>query len=54
MLLYPAALLLCFLPFLLCAEDYYKLLDITKSASDRDIKRAYRTLSKRYHPDKNP
>lgn len=46
--------LLCMLPLAMCAEDYYKLLDIDRSASDRDIKRAYRTLSKRYHPDKNP
>jgi DnaJ-related protein SCJ1 len=43
-----------FLPLVLCAEDYYRLLDLDKSASDRDIKRAYRTLSKKYHPDKNP
>jgi DnaJ-related protein SCJ1 len=38
----------------LCAEDYYKTLEVDKSASERDIKRAYRTLSKKYHPDKNP
>lgn len=37
-----------------CAEDFYKLLGIDKSASERDIKRAYRLLSKKYHPDKNP
>ncbi|EFW15653.1 DnaJ domain-containing protein [Coccidioides posadasii str. Silveira] len=46
--------LLFLLPFTLCAEDYYKVLGIDKSASERDIKRAYRTLSKKYHPDKNP
>jgi DnaJ-related protein SCJ1 len=38
----------------LAAEDYYKILGIDKSASDKDVKRAYRTLSKKYHPDKNP
>ena len=38
----------------LAAEDYYKILGLDKSASERDIKRAYRTLSKKYHPDKNP
>ncbi|CAF9909371.1 MAG: hypothetical protein GOMPHAMPRED_006729 [Gomphillus americanus] len=48
------SLILFFLPFLLAAEDFYKLLDIDKSASERDIKKAYRTLSKKYHPDKNP
>lgn len=36
------------------AEDLYKLLGVDKSADERDIKRAYRTLSKKYHPDKNP
>ncbi|SLM35249.1 domain-containing protein [Lasallia pustulata] len=54
MLVLSALLLFCLLPLILCAEDYYKLLDIDKSASERDIKRAYRTLSKKYHPDKNP
>ncbi|KAJ5942906.1 hypothetical protein N7516_003074 [Penicillium verrucosum] len=38
----------------IAAEDYYKVLGLAKSASERDIKRAYRTLSKKYHPDKNP
>ncbi|CAE7000153.1 hypothetical protein CFE70_000934 [Pyrenophora teres f. teres 0-1] len=36
------------------AEDYYKLLGLKKDASEREIKKAYRTLSKKYHPDKNP
>jgi DnaJ-related protein SCJ1 len=48
-------LLLLFLAVVsLCAEDYYKLLGIDKDASDRQIKKAYRTLSKKFHPDKNP
>ncbi|KAJ5571711.1 Heat shock protein DnaJ [Penicillium sp. DV-2018c] len=38
----------------IAAEDYYKVLGLAKSASEKDIKRAYRTLSKKYHPDKNP
>ncbi|KAI9820430.1 MAG: DnaJ- protein scj1 [Thelocarpon impressellum] len=54
MLLLPALLLLSLIPLALCAEDYYKLLGIDRQASDKDIKRAYRTLSKKYHPDKNP
>ncbi|KAH8820859.1 hypothetical protein F5884DRAFT_720257 [Xylogone sp. PMI_703] len=55
-MLLPSALLvlLCIVQLALCAEDYYKLLGLDKNASDRDIKRAYRTLSKKYHPDKNP
>ena len=46
-------ILLLILPLVLCADDYYKLLGLDKSCSDRDLKRAYRTLSKKYHPDKN-
>lgn len=42
------------LPLVLAAEDYYKILGLDKSASERDVKRAYRTLSKKFHPDKNP
>ncbi|KAH7393783.1 hypothetical protein DE146DRAFT_660013 [Phaeosphaeria sp. MPI-PUGE-AT-0046c] len=33
-------------------KDYYKVLGVTRDADDRDIKRAYRKLSKLYHPDK--
>ncbi|KAI9836781.1 MAG: hypothetical protein M1819_000946 [Sarea resinae] len=35
-------------------KAFWRLLGIDKSASERDIKKAYRTLSKKYHPDKNP
>ena len=34
--------------------DYYKLLEIQPNASVESIKKAYRRLSKLYHPDKNP
>ena len=48
-------ILLWLLPLLaLCAEDYYKILGLDKNASEKELKKSYRTLSKKYHPDKNP
>ncbi|PLB42454.1 putative DnaJ domain protein [Aspergillus candidus] len=48
------AVTLLLVQVVLAAEDYYKSLGLDRSASEKDIKKAYRTLSKKYHPDKNP
>ena len=34
-------------------KDYYKILEIDKKANPEEIKKAYRTLAKKYHPDRN-
>ncbi len=35
-------------------KDYYSILEVTENASDEEIKKQYRKLSKKYHPDVNP
>ena len=45
--------LLVLLTTLCWCEDLYKLLDVSKDASNRDIRKAFKKLALKYHPDKN-
>jgi molecular chaperone DnaJ len=44
----------CFLGGFVLVKDYYAILGVAPSADGDEIKKAFRSLAKKYHPDKNP
>lgn len=38
----------------MASKDYYKILGVSRTASEKDIKQAFRKLARKYHPDVNP
>ena len=34
-------------------RDYYEILDVSRDASEKDLKKSFRSLARKYHPDKN-
>ena len=41
-------------PETMAKRDYYEILGVNRDASDDDLKKAYRRLAMKFHPDRNP
>jgi DnaJ-class molecular chaperone with C-terminal Zn finger domain len=57
MKLFSVTLLIIFLNILQVLSvhrEYYDILEVTPQAKENEIKKAYRRLSQKYHPDRNP
>lgn len=53
-LLCPLIFITATLLFFMSERDYYEILNVSRTASEEEIKSAYRKMAMRYHPDRNP
>ncbi len=54
LLLFSFALVAVLVPVDAYGSDYYEVLGLTRRATDKEIKSAYRKLARKHHPDKVP